>query len=145
MRALAAASVLIAAVQTAAPSGCTPVAQACNLSFQGIYIHASDIWDVVTVTCNPKPTKHYIQAWMEYKRFDEYDSYGRHAATKDIPDKTGFQLEVRSTCVEGWFRAKAHVEGRGPATPQHPNGLPFDFEDTGRAKYITAEECAGGG
>jgi hypothetical protein len=145
MRLPAVAAVLVAAVQATAPSGCTPASQACDLSFQGLYIHAGEVWDVVTVACDPKPTQHYIQAWMEYKRFDEYDSYGRHTATKDIPDKIGFQLEVHSTCVEGWFRAKARVEGRGPATPQHPEGLPFDFENTGRTKYITAGECAGGG
>lgn len=145
MRAFAAAAVLVTAVQTASPAGCTPVAKACDLSFQGIYIEAGEVWDVVTVTCELPPAEHYIQAWMEYKPFDEYSSYGRHVATRKIPDKTGFQLKVHSTCVEGSFRAKAHVEGRGPVTVEHPEGIRFDFEDTGWPEYITAEECAGGG
>lgn len=145
MRIAAAAALVITLQTTASPAGCAPASQACDLSFQGIYIHAGEVWDVVSVACDPPPTAHYIQAWMEYKRFDEYGSYGRHVATRDIPDRTGFQLRVHSTCVEGWFRAKARVEGSGPATTQHPDGLPFDFEDTGRMKYIAAEECTGGG
>ncbi|MGH4013258.1 MAG: hypothetical protein ACRDSL_04860 [Pseudonocardiaceae bacterium] len=46
--------------------------------------------------------------------------------------------------MEGSFRARAHIEGRGPVTAEHPDGIPFDFEDTGWPEYITAEECAGG-
>jgi hypothetical protein len=138
---ISAAAVVVVAMQTASPAGCTTASQACDLSFHGIYIHAGEVWDVVTVACDPPPTAHYIQVWMEYKPFDEYGSYGRHVATRDIPDQAGFQLQVRSPCARGWFRATAHVEGSGPATTQHPDGLPFDFEDTGQARYITAEEC----
>ena len=63
--------------------------------------------------------------------------------TPGVPER-GFQLKVHSPCYRGWYRAKAHMEGTGPATTQHPEGIPFDFEDTGWAKYITAEQCAGG-
>lgn len=70
---------------------------------------------MVSVACDPPPTEHYIQAWMEYKRFDEYGSYGRHVAIRDIPDRTGFQLRVHSTCVEGWFRAPG---GRSTSRPR---------------------------
>ncbi|MGH4013257.1 MAG: hypothetical protein ACRDSL_04855 [Pseudonocardiaceae bacterium] len=48
MRACAAAAALVTAVQTASPAGCAPVAKACDLSFQGIYIEAGEVWDVVT-------------------------------------------------------------------------------------------------
>lgn len=82
---------------------------------------------------------------MEYKRFDDYDSYGPHMGTRKIPGKTGFELKAHSACVEGWFRAKVHVEGSGPADPQNPQGIPFDVEDTGWPKFITAEQCAEGG
>ena len=147
MRAFAAASLLVAAVQAAAPSGCAPVAKACDLSFQGIYVDAGEVWDVVTPTCDKPPIEHEIEAWMEYKRVGEYSPLARrHAYSWITPDKLGFPLKVSSgICVEGWYRAKAHVTGRGPATEQNPRGIPFEFEDTGRSKYVTAEQCSGGG
>ncbi|MGQ0778461.1 MAG: hypothetical protein ACT4NY_29305 [Pseudonocardiales bacterium] len=144
MRTLTAAAVLVAAVQAASPAGCTPLPNACTLSFQGIYIDAGEVWDVVTVACDPRPVELYTEAWMEYKPFDEYGSYGPHVATRNIPGKTSLQLKVRSPCVEGSYRAKVHVEGRGPATTADPGGIPFEDERTGWSEYITAEQCEGG-
>ena len=144
MRTLTVAAVLVAAVQAASPAGCTPLPRACTLSFQGIYVHAGEVWDVVTVACDPRPVELYTQTWLEYKPFDEYGSYGPHVATRKIPDSAGLQLKVRSKCYRGWYRAKVQVEGRGPATEADPAGIPFEDEHTGWPKYITAEQCAGG-
>lgn len=144
MRLPAAAAVLVVAVQAASPAGCTPLPNACTLSFHGIYIHAGDVRDVVTVACDLRPVELYTDAWLEYKPFDEYGSYGPHVATKNIPDSAGLQLEVRSKCYRGWYRAKVQVEGRGPATAADPAGIAFEDEHTGRPKYVTAEQCAGG-
>lgn len=40
----------------------------------------------------------------------------------------GAVLVAAVPCVEGSFRAKVRVEGRGPDDSQYPQGIPFDVE-----------------
>ncbi len=66
MRTLAAAAVLIAAIQAADPAACTPYAHACGITFHGLYVREGVVWDVVTPSCDQPPEAHYIQTWIEY-------------------------------------------------------------------------------
>ena len=131
----------------ATPASCTPTPKACDLSFAGITVeaHTDRVVDTVNVVCDRKHAKHYIEVTMQYKTFDTWDVYGRTVVTSRIPGEAGLVRTVSSPCRRGWYRARACVEGRGPATEQRPDGIPFVFEDYGRAKYVTAEDCAGGG
>ncbi len=51
-------------------------AKACELTFAGITVKAGKAWDTVTATCDAehRPQRHLLQAWIEYKRFDDVDS-----------------------------------------------------------------------
>lgn len=146
------AASLVLATQTT-PGGCSPTPKACDLGFAGITVEAGRVVDTVTVTCKPKPLRHLLQAVIQYKPFDTWDEYGRTATTPDLPGSgqdpddpadRPVVVTVSSQCSRGWYRTHAHTEGVGPATEQAPNGIPFQFEDTGWATYMTAEDCAGG-
>jgi hypothetical protein len=153
MRAVAALTALFAVL--ASPSaGCAPTPKACDLSFAGITVEAGRVVDTVTVVCDLRPVEHVLQAWIEYKRFDEFDTYDRTSTTWDIPGSgrddedpadRPVRLTVSSPCVEGTYRTRAYARGKGPITESTPNPIPFEFEDTGWHKYVTAEDCVGGG
>ncbi|MGQ0773901.1 MAG: hypothetical protein ACT4NY_05705 [Pseudonocardiales bacterium] len=127
-------------------SSCTPLPKACALSFQGIHVQAGEVRDVVTPTCDLPPRQHVLHAWMEYKAIGEYSPLGRRqVVSRAIPDRTGFPVPVSAgTCAQGWYRAVVHVDGVGPSTTADPEGLPFDVTETGREKFITAQDCNGG-
>lgn len=142
------------AVILAAQAGdgaCAPTSKACDLSFAGITVQNGRVVDTVTVTCKPRPVRHLLQAAIQYKPFDEWGVYGRSPTIYDIPgDGTEgggrpVVLTVSSQCSRGSYRTHVHAEGTGPATDQAPHGIPFEFEDTGWQKYVTAEDCAGRG
>ena len=141
---------LVLATQ-AGDSSCAPTPKACDLSFVGITVQDGRVQDTVTVTCKPRPVRHLLHAEIQYKPFDEWDVYGRSPTIYDIPgDGTEgggrpVELTVTSQCSRGAYRTHVHTEGTGPATEQAPQGIPFEFEDTGWQKYVTAEDCAGGG
>ena len=134
------------------PNGCTTTPKACDLSFAGITVKAGKVWDTVTAVCDLRPLQHVLQVWLEYKPFDTWDAYDRTATTWDIPgsgtdpDDPGdrpVQLTVSSPCLEGTYRTRAYVKGQGPATPEAAAGIPFEFEDTGWQKFVSAGDCVG--
>ena len=90
MRILAALTTLTALL-AAQPSGCAPSAtpKACDVAFAGLTVQAGKVWDTVTATCDAghRPLRHMLQAWIEYKRFDDFVSYDRAATT--WPDRGG--------------------------------------------------------
>lgn len=149
MRSLAVVATLAATFHLADPAACTSAAgaKACDFSFHGLYVKSTQVVDVVTPTCDVQPVSHTIDVWLEYKPIDtwNWNSYSRHTISATIPDKTGFPVEVRMTCLAGWFHTRVHVKGRGPADDKNPAGLPFDFWDTGAEKSVTAADCTGGG
>lgn len=148
--------VLMAAVVLAAQAGdssCAPTPKACGLDFAGLEVQDGRVVDTVTVVCDRRPARHYLEVWIEYKPFDQWDRYGRTATTKDIPSSgrdpdsvadRPVRLTVSSECVRGAYRTRVHADGISPPTEAGP-GIPFDVEDTGWQKYITAEDCTGGG
>lgn len=142
------------AVAATQPGGCAPTPKACSLDFAGITVQAGRVVDTVTVVCDLRPRRHLLQAVIQYKPFDTWDEYGRTWHTENIPGSgkdpddladRPVVLELSTTCSRGWYRTKVHTEGIGPATDAAPQGLPFQFEDTGFPEYLTAEDCAGGG
>lgn len=124
-----------------ASCGVTP--KACSPWYHGLQVLHDRVVDSVTITCDPPPVRHYAEVWLEYKPFDAYASYGRHVHTRDRPDIEGFTLAVSSPCLRGWYRTKVYTEGRGPATDTNPNGIQFEYEETGVPVHFTADECAG--
>lgn len=120
------------------------VAKDCGLLFQGIYVRAGEVREVVWPTCNEMPEQHVLHAWMEYKTLNEdYTPLGRRqAVSRARPDREGFPVNVSAgICVEGWYRTTVHVQGYGPADPQHPGDIPFDYTETGYQTHISAQEC----
>lgn len=151
MRIFAVAATLAVTLATQ-PNGCSTTPKACDVNFAGVTVKAGKVWDTVTAVCDRRPLQHVLQVWTEYKPFDTWDAYDRTATTWTIPgsgtnpDDPGdrpVQLTVSSPCLEGNYRTRAHVKGRGPATPEAPAGIPFEFEDTGRQKFVSAADCAG--
>lgn len=147
------ALVLVLATQ-AGGSSCAPTPKACDLSFAGITVQDGQVMDTVTVVCDLRPVKHVLQAWIEYKPFDEFGRYGRTATTADLPGSgrdpeslsdRPVRLVVFSPCARGTYRTRVYATGTGPVTEAAPAGIPFEFEDTGWQKYISADDCAGGG
>lgn len=143
---------LILATQ-AGDGGCAPTTKACDLDFAGLSIQDGRVVDTVTAVCDLRPTRHVLQVWIEYKRFDEFDSYDRTSTTWDIPGSgkdeqdpadQPVRVSVSSPCLEGTYRTRAHVEGKGPVTDTTPKPIPFEFEDTGWQKHFSARACAGG-
>lgn len=111
------------------------------------------VTDTVTVTCRLRPVKHFLQVWIEYRPFDTWDTYGRTFTTSDIPgsgndpdDLTDRPVvaPVSTPCLEGTYRTQVRAEGKGPVNEDTPKPIPFQFEDTGWPKYLSAEDCAEG-
>lgn len=140
---------LVLATQ-AGDGSCAPTPKACDLSFAGITVEDGKVLDTVTVVCDLRPVEHFLQVWMEYKPFDEFDAYDRTATTRDIPgdgaDQGGqpVRLTLSSPCLEGTYRTRAYAKDRGPVTENTPQPIPFEFEDTGWPEFVSAERCAEG-
>ena len=137
----------------ATPGGCAATPKACDLNFAGIAVQDGRVVDTITVTCHLRPVTHLLRAWIEYKPFDTWDAYGRTLGTPDIPGSgrdpdnptdQPLRVTVSSPCLEGTYRTQVRVEGKGTVNEATPEPIPFEFGDTGRQKFLSAEDCAEG-
>ncbi|HEU0090083.1 MAG TPA: hypothetical protein VFQ77_20930 [Pseudonocardiaceae bacterium] len=129
-----AAVIVLAATTTISQCGTAP---ACGVSLRGLTIEKGLVTDVLTVTCNPRPQEHLLQYWLDYKGpGDEYSRRTPRALSEyRIPGPKGFSRTVSAPCVKGYYRTHYTATGTGP------DGIPFDFEDTGWPKFFDVDDC----
>ncbi|MGH3913612.1 MAG: hypothetical protein ACRDTC_09395, partial [Pseudonocardiaceae bacterium] len=72
--------ILVLAAQ-AGDGGYEPSAKACQIDTRGIRVVDGMVTDVVIVTCNPPPSTHRLDRWIEY-RPDVGEQWRRVSAKK---------------------------------------------------------------
>lgn len=151
---LAAVLIVVAnAGDTACPApdngDAVPRQRLCDVDTRGVEVESGGAFvvDVVTATCQPPgPLEHKFEAWLEYKPGVWGDwtmpRFPRQSFT--VPGQEGLRLRVELPCKEGYYRAAWRTTGRGPALPDHPNGIEFDRLDADfGSTRVDGADCRG--
>ena len=105
----------------------------CQVDTRGIRVESGGavVVDVITARCDVPPREHRLEAWLEYRKgiWGEWTMPRGPELLYGIPGPDGDPVQVELPCKAGYYRAAWRATGRGPALPDHPQGLPFDIQD----------------
>ena len=132
--------------QQATPANDVPRSQVCETDSGSIRTIDGYVVGKVTAKCYVPPREHVLEAWLEYStsRWGGFTMPRFPLRDTTIPDTEGVTLWPRLPCKPGYYQTKWRIHGRGPAVPDHQNGIGFDEVDGDYGStYIDADQCAG--